>query len=94
MPGPVRDETRSGSLNFNDVIQPLAVDQLPFSGVGESGCKSAHSHNSSHHHATCGSARGTMKQALTTTSPDGHQTLKYSYDEYTYLRSSVDIPLA
>jgi hypothetical protein len=35
-----------------------------------------------------------MKQALTMISPDGRQALKYSYDEYTYLRSSVDIPLA
>ena len=26
--------------------------------------------------------------------PDGYQALKYSYDEFTYLRSSVDIPLA
>ncbi len=25
---------------------------------------------------------------------DGHQALKYSYEEFTYLRSSVDIPLA
>lgn len=25
---------------------------------------------------------------------DGRQGLKYSYDEFTYLRSSVDIPLA
>jgi hypothetical protein len=25
---------------------------------------------------------------------DGRQALKYSYDEFTYLRSSVEIPLA
>jgi hypothetical protein len=25
---------------------------------------------------------------------DGRQALKYGYDEFTYLRSSVDIPLA
>jgi aldehyde dehydrogenase (NAD+) len=35
---PVRDETRSGGLHFNDVVQPLSVDALPFSGIGESGC--------------------------------------------------------
>jgi hypothetical protein len=47
------------------------------------------------HHATCGSARGAFHQALTVMiSPDGRQALKYSYEEYTYLRSSVDIPLA
>lgn len=47
-------------------------------------------------HATCGSVRGVVKQAVTLTidTSDGHQALKYSYDEYTYLRSSVDIPLA
>ncbi|KAH9996686.1 aldehyde dehydrogenase [Russula compacta] len=58
----LRDETRSGGLHFNDVLQHMTVDQLPFAGVGESGY--------------------------------GYQTLRYSYDEYTYKRSSVDIPLA
>lgn len=58
----LRDETRSGGLHFNDVLQPATVDGLPFAGVGESGY--------------------------------GRQALKYSYDEFTYLRSSVDIPLA
>jgi len=57
-----RDETRSGGLHFNDVVQPVTVDGLPFAGVGESGY--------------------------------GRQALKYSYDEFTYLRSSVEIPLA
>ncbi|KAI0280173.1 aldehyde dehydrogenase [Russula aff. rugulosa BPL654] len=57
-----RDETRSGGLHFNDVVQPATVDGLPFAGVGESGY--------------------------------GCQALKYSYDEFTYLRASVDIPLA
>ena len=36
--GLVRDETRSGGLHFNDVLQHMTVDQLPFAGVGESGC--------------------------------------------------------
>ncbi|KAF8273428.1 aldehyde dehydrogenase [Lactarius quietus] len=58
----LRDETRSGGLHFNDVVQHMSVDVLPFSGIGESGY--------------------------------GSQTLKYTYDEYTHLRSSVDIPLA
>ncbi|KAI0249223.1 aldehyde dehydrogenase [Lactifluus subvellereus] len=58
----LRDETRSGGIHFNDVLQHMAVDELPFSGIGESGY--------------------------------GVQTLKYTYDEYTHLRSSVDIPLA
>ena len=35
---PVRDETRSGGLHFNDVVQHMSVDALPFSGIGESGC--------------------------------------------------------
>jgi acyl-CoA reductase-like NAD-dependent aldehyde dehydrogenase len=34
----VRDETRSGGLHFNDVISFMIIDQLPFSGIGESGC--------------------------------------------------------
>jgi len=58
---PVRDETRSGGVHFNDVLQHTAVDQLPFAGVGESGY--------------------------------GALTLKYTFDEFSYLRSSVDIPL-
>ncbi|KAH9973724.1 Aldehyde/histidinol dehydrogenase [Lactifluus volemus] len=58
----LRDETRSGGIHFNDVLQHMAVDELPFSGIGDSGY--------------------------------GVQTLKYTYDEYTHLRSSVDIPLA
>jgi len=58
----LRDETRSGGLHFNDVVQPATVDGLPFAGVGESGY--------------------------------GYQALKYSYDEFTYLRSSVEIPFA
>ena len=37
--GSVRDETRSGGVHFNDVIQHLGVDHMPFSGIGESGCK-------------------------------------------------------
>jgi aldehyde dehydrogenase (NAD+) len=35
---PVRDETRSGGIHFNDVVQHMSVDVLPFSGIGESGC--------------------------------------------------------
>jgi aldehyde dehydrogenase (NAD+) len=58
----LRDETRSGGIHFNDVVQHMSVDVLPFSGIGESGY--------------------------------GLQTLKYTYDEYTHLRSSVDIPFA
>lgn len=58
----LRDETKSGGLHFNDVVQHMSMDTLPFSGVGESGY--------------------------------GSQALKYTYDEYTQLRSSVDIPLA
>jgi len=33
----LRDETQSGGIHFNDVIQQLGIDNLPFSGVGESG---------------------------------------------------------
>ncbi|KAI0292534.1 Aldehyde/histidinol dehydrogenase [Russula brevipes] len=32
------DETQSGGIHFNDVVQYMSVDQLPFSGIGESGC--------------------------------------------------------
>jgi len=58
----LRDETRSGGVHFNDVIQQLRVDNLPFSGIGESGY--------------------------------GYQSMRYTFDEFTYRRSSVDIPLA
>lgn len=77
----VRDETRSGGLHFNDVVQPVTVDGLPFAGVGESGCTSSHTHI-------------IQVDDDNTSLVDGYQTLKYSYDEFTYLRSSVDIPLA
>jgi hypothetical protein len=39
--------------------------------------------------------RGVMNQVLTMTLfLDGHQALKYGFDEYSYLRGSVDVPLA
>jgi aldehyde dehydrogenase (NAD+) len=82
---PVRDETRSGGLHFNDVVQPATVDGLPFAGVGESGCTSAHTHIIQAHRD---------RADADTPLADGLQALKYSYDEFTYLRSSVDIPLA
>jgi len=58
----LRDETQSGGVHFNDVIQQLGVDNLPFSGFGDSGY--------------------------------GYQSMRYTFDEYTHRRSSVDIPLA
>jgi len=36
--GSVRDKTQSGGIHFNDMIQQLGIDNLPFSGVGKSGC--------------------------------------------------------
>ncbi|KAJ7681882.1 aldehyde dehydrogenase [Mycena polygramma] len=33
----VLEETMSGSISFNDLVQQLACDELPFGGVGESG---------------------------------------------------------
>ncbi|KAL4071649.1 Aldehyde/histidinol dehydrogenase [Scleroderma yunnanense] len=54
------NETQSGGITFNDTFQQLAVDQLPFSGIGESGY--------------------------------GYQFLRYTYEAFTHLRSSVDIP--
>lgn len=36
----VLERTRSGNLVFNDVVQQLSVNELPFSGIGESGCTS------------------------------------------------------
>jgi aldehyde dehydrogenase (NAD+) len=35
----VRDRTLSGSLVFNDTFMQLAVNEIPFGGVGESGCE-------------------------------------------------------
>ncbi|KAG8215120.1 Aldehyde/histidinol dehydrogenase [Butyriboletus roseoflavus] len=54
------DETQSGGIVFNDTFQQLAVNELPFAGVGESGY--------------------------------GCQVMKYTYDAFTQLRSSIDIP--
>jgi len=54
------DETQSGGIVFNDTFQQLAVTELPFAGVGESGY--------------------------------GYQVLKYTYDAFTQLRSSIDMP--
>ncbi|KAI6129084.1 aldehyde dehydrogenase [Pisolithus thermaeus] len=54
------NETQSGSIVFNDTFQHLAVAELPFSGIGESGY--------------------------------GYQFLRYTFEAFTHLRSSVDIP--
>lgn len=53
-------ETMSGNLVFNDTFQQLAVNEIPFGGIGESGY--------------------------------GYQIMKYSYDGFTHLRSSIDVP--
>lgn len=86
-PQPVRDETRSGGIHFNDVVQPATVEGMPFSAVGESGCTSALTH-------IIQAAALMLILMMYTSLADGRQGLKYSYDEFTYLRSSVDIPLA
>lgn len=54
----------------------MAVSDLPFAGVGESGCEIS---TSSGRSAT---------DALT----DGYQFMKYTYDTFTQLRSSIDMP--
>ncbi|KAI6041785.1 Aldehyde/histidinol dehydrogenase [Pisolithus marmoratus] len=54
------NETQSGGIAFNDTFQHLAVGELPFLGIGESGY--------------------------------GYQFMRYSFDAFTHLRSSVDIP--
>ncbi|KAH0833838.1 aldehyde dehydrogenase [Lanmaoa asiatica] len=53
-------ETQSGGIVFNDTFQQLAVNELPFAGVGESGY--------------------------------GYQIMKYTYDTFTQLRGSIDMP--
>lgn len=53
-------ETQSGGIVFNDTFQHLAVPELPFAGVGESGY--------------------------------GNQVMKHTYDTFTQLRSSIDMP--
>ncbi|TFK73844.1 aldehyde dehydrogenase [Pluteus cervinus] len=58
----IRENTTSGGLVFNDTFQQLAVNELPFGGVGESGY--------------------------------GRQVLRYSFDLFSYGRSSVEIPTA
>lgn len=99
---PVRDETRSGGIHFNDVLQHMAVDELPFSGIGESGCTCycIVAPVNRTRRAPCGVLCPHAGRAWRSERTDDHfladgvQTLKYTYDEYTHLRSSVDIPLA
>jgi len=52
--------TMSGNVAFGDTFQQLALNEMPFGGVGESGY--------------------------------GRQVLKYSYENFTYQRSTVDVP--
>ncbi|KAL0572875.1 Hexadecenal dehydrogenase [Marasmius crinis-equi] len=56
----IRDNTMSGAIVYNDTVIQLAVNELPFGGVGESGY--------------------------------GRQVLRYTYEAFSYLRTSVDIP--
>ncbi|KAJ6534209.1 aldehyde dehydrogenase [Mycena capillaripes] len=56
----ILEETLSGSIVFNDLVQQLMFNNLPFGGVGESG--------------------------------HGRQVLKYTFDSFSYERSSVDVP--
>ncbi|KAL0057862.1 Hexadecenal dehydrogenase [Marasmius tenuissimus] len=58
----IRDNTMSGAIVYNDTVIQLAVNELPFGGVGESGY--------------------------------GRQVLRYTYEAFSYLRTSVDIPYA
>ncbi|TFK50665.1 aldehyde dehydrogenase [Heliocybe sulcata] len=53
-------ETLSGNIVFNDTFQQLAVNEIPFGGMGESGY--------------------------------GLQIMKFSFDGFTHMRSSVDVP--
>ncbi|KAJ6521544.1 aldehyde dehydrogenase [Mycena vulgaris] len=56
----ILEETMSGGVAFGDLVQQLAVKEMPFGGVGESGY--------------------------------GSQVLKYTYEAFSYNRSTVDIP--
>ncbi|KAK7051314.1 Hexadecenal dehydrogenase [Paramarasmius palmivorus] len=58
----VRENTMSGGIVYNDTFMQLAVNELPFGGVGESGY--------------------------------GRQVLRYTYELFSYQRSSVDMPYA
>ncbi|KAK0457732.1 aldehyde dehydrogenase, partial [Desarmillaria tabescens] len=57
----IRDGTTSGNLVYNDTFIQLAVAELPFGGVGESG--------------------------------HGRQAGRYGFESFSYLRSSIDMPL-
>ncbi|TDL15121.1 aldehyde dehydrogenase [Rickenella mellea] len=58
----ILENTISGGLFFNDTFQQLAVNEIPFSGVGPSGY--------------------------------GAQVLKYGFNDFTHLRSSITMPAA
>ena len=98
----VIDRTRSGTLIFNDTIQQLSgkripslssrsllltvgptVNEIPFTGIGESG-------------RTFFPARSTCRFSLLTRDvyiyTEGYQILKYTYDGFTHLRASINIP--
>ncbi|KAG7444342.1 aldehyde dehydrogenase [Guyanagaster necrorhizus] len=57
----IRECTTSGNLVYNDTFIQLAIAELPFGGVGESG--------------------------------HGRQGGRYSFESFSYLRASIDMPL-
>ncbi|KAF9051228.1 aldehyde dehydrogenase [Hymenopellis radicata] len=58
----IRENTTSGNLVYNDTFIQLAVHELPFGGVGESG--------------------------------HGRQITRYGFETFSYMRASIDMPLA
>lgn len=62
-----------------------SVDELPFGGVGESGCM----YISFFFFTLCGLL---LTGSYLTFFKDGRQILKYSFDNFVYQRSIVDVP--
>lgn len=73
-------KTRSGQITFNDTFQQMATHEIPFGGCGESGCM----------------CRSTLFSSSSLTSfftTDGAYFGKFSFDTFTHLRGSIDVPL-
>ena len=75
-------KTRSGQITFNDTFQQLSTHEIPFGGCGESGCM-------------CCSYILHQASSMTTFffAADGAYFGKFSFDTFTHLRGSVNVPL-
>ena len=75
-------KTRSGQITFNDTFQQLSTHEIPFGGCGESGCTCC---------PLCSPPSTLHDNFFFAT--DGAYFGKFSFDTFTHLRGSVNVPL-